>query len=148
MIEDSVMIHDKFQFQVKLTYDVNEKKKDTEYHVDTFIFLPKSFGINHNSYASKDFYNDTQTFIRYKTPVHSLKELASGLGPLEMLGKGDDFEFHLKLFCCIIKSAIRDAVKNSSRFDAKSYVAHVGKVRDAFRSIDVPKACKGICALR
>lgn len=139
MLEDSIKIHDNFQFQVKLAYDIKKKNKMTEYLVDTFIFLPKTLGINKHTYTRKEFYSDMHSFIRYKTPIYSLSEIASGKGPLEMIRQGRDFEFHVKLFCCILKSALRDYVSDAKNADVRNYIRYISMIRESYRSLDVPE---------
>ncbi|NTV23906.1 MAG: hypothetical protein HGA85_06065 [Nanoarchaeota archaeon] len=136
MIDDSVKIHDNFQFEVKLGYNIEKDKKKTEYQVDTYFFFPKSLGINHHTYSKKDFFRDVQGFIRYKTPAYSLDDLAKGIGPLEKLGAGDDFESNTKIFCCILKSAIRKYLEDKNpNMDLFAELLH--KIIERYRSIPV-----------
>ncbi|MGM0597453.1 MAG: hypothetical protein ACQES9_10485 [Myxococcota bacterium] len=128
MIEESIEIHDNYQFEIKLGYKLNKKDKSSNYKVETFLFLPNSLGINSYSYSKKNFYDDIQAYIRIKTPVYQLNQIASEnhspLGKLktsidEMVNHYNNktikkFEHHLKMFCCIFKSSLRDHITTVS----------------------------------
>ena len=36
--EQSVSVHDKYQFEVKFTYPVDTRQREMEYHVESFMF--------------------------------------------------------------------------------------------------------------
>ena len=124
MIEEIIQIHDKYQFEIKLGYASEGNKKAASYDVETYIFLPNSLGINRYSYKKEDFYNDIQGYVRLKTPTVLLKNIVSGeSSPLEKLRTSfnqlilkankrtrSNYEYGIKMFCCILKSAIRDHV--------------------------------------
>ncbi len=124
MIEETIHIHDKYQFEIKLGYPLESHKKSTVYNIETYVFFPNSLGINRHSYKKTDFYNDIQAYIRLKTPTVLLKDMVHGQeSPLQklrtsierLLVQADktsitDYEYQVKMFCCIFKSAIRDHV--------------------------------------
>ncbi|MDA3864380.1 MAG: hypothetical protein PF689_10990 [Deltaproteobacteria bacterium] len=128
MIEESIEIHDNYQFEIKLGYKLNQADESSHYKVETFLFLPNSLGINSYSYTKKNFYDDIQAYIRIKTPVYLLNQIASETqSPLqklrtsidEMVNQYNDktiknFEHHLKMFCCILKSSLRDHISSVS----------------------------------
>ncbi|MCP4401413.1 MAG: hypothetical protein GY801_29450 [bacterium] len=130
MIEETIQIHDKYQFEIKLGYQLAGTKKATVYDIETYLFFPTSLGIDHHSYKKDDFYNDIQGYIRLKTPTVLLKNIVSAdRSPIEKLRRSfrqlvsrvDEttsslYEYQLKMFCCIFKSAVRDHV---SFFSAK-----------------------------
>ncbi len=149
MIEETIHIHDKYQFEIKLGYLLASNKRVTSYDVETYIFLPNSLGINHYTYKKDDFYNDIQAYIRLKTPTVLLKDIVSGdSNPLEQLKQSfkqlvsqpnratiSHYEYHLKLFCCILKSAIRDHVyflstKENSRDIKDLLVKYLESIHD------------------
>jgi len=124
MIEETIHIHDKYQFEIKLGYQFQGKKKTTAYDVETYLFFPNSLRVNRHTYSKADFYNDIQAYIRLKTPTILLKDMARGMqSPLAKLTTSVErllrnlnnttishYEYHMKMFCCIFKSAIRDHV--------------------------------------
>lgn len=144
MIEKSVKIHDKFQFEIKLGYKINKDQQKTSYDIDTYFFIPNSLGINRHTYTKTIFYKDIQSYIRLKTPTLLLRQIADpGSTPISrlresidnLLEKRDkparkDFEYHVKMVCSIVKSALRDHVE----FSAKSSAADLPHLVSEFVS--------------
>jgi hypothetical protein len=84
-IEQAVKPHDKYQFEIKLDYELLKGKK-TAYQISTYIFVPHSLGINKNSYSKTDFYRDIQNYIRLKTPTFILRDfLENSTSPLALI---------------------------------------------------------------
>ncbi len=124
MIKDTIKIHDKYQFEIKTSYSFKSDKKSTSYNIETYFFIPSNLGINKNTYKKEIFYNDIQTYIRFKTPTILLRNIASGENsPIEKLRESFNailyqqdnknilnYEHQIKMFCCILKSALRDHV--------------------------------------
>ncbi|MDD5697143.1 MAG: hypothetical protein PHH77_00870 [Victivallaceae bacterium] len=123
-IEESIKIHDEFQFEIKFVYPFDRDVPVTEYTVEHFLFIPNHLGINAQNYAKEQFYSDIQKYIRLKTPVFNLHAMTRGKdNPLEKLRDAlealagtpeepvanHNYKYHLKMFCSIFKSAIRDA---------------------------------------
>jgi hypothetical protein len=145
MIEENVKIHDKFQFELKFTYQPEEHTGLTRYSVDTYFFLPKSLGISEKTYAKNDFYEDIQSYIRLKTPSVLLKNIYNGENsPLKKLEDSIDkvstlssaqnsteYEYRIKMLCSIIKSAQRDEIafiqKQAVDKDIERGVFHVSE---------------------
>lgn len=135
MIKETVQIHDKYQFELKLRYTLAPDQKATAYDIDTYIFLPHSLGINRHTYKHDDFYNDIQAYLRLKTPTVLLRDLAASAdNPFGRLRRSFEqliaqphkttmanYEYQIKMFCCIFKSAIRDHV---------DFIAHQHTSRD------------------
>ncbi len=136
MIDETIQIHDKNQFEIKLGYHFAGADTAKVYDVETYLFFPNNLGINRYTYTRKKFYNDTQLYVRLKTPEVLLQNMVSGKdSPLEKLRKaieallvnGDDksfenYEHHLKMFCCIFKSAIREdisCISQTEHWDVK-----------------------------
>ena len=81
MIEDQndifdsrVKFHDRHRFEIKLDIDLDAGLEST-YSVETYFFVPKALNIGPHSYLKENFYNDTQRYIRFKTPKVSLSRL-------------------------------------------------------------------------
>ena len=122
-IEENIRIHDKFQLEIKYIYPFDRNVPTTEYTVEHFFFVPSNLGINENNYSKEQFYGDGQKYIRLKTPVFTLRSMTSGEdNPLDRLREtltdlpkdpenseiNRHYKYHLKMFCSIFKSAIRD----------------------------------------
>lgn len=122
-IEENIRIHDTFQLEIKYIYPFDRNAPTTEYTVEHFFFIPSNLGINENNYSKKQFYGDGQKYIRLKTPVFTLYSMTSGENnPLDRLRESlknlsndpensevnRHYKYHLKMFCSIFKSSIRD----------------------------------------
>ncbi|RME79362.1 MAG: hypothetical protein D6784_00805 [Chloroflexi bacterium] len=120
-IEQAVKVHDKYQFEIKLDYELLPDRK-THYRISTYIFIPKSLGINPLVYSRQDFYRDVKNYIRLKTPVLLLRDFTtSTVSPLTVIRNitaGDNWVNDpvlqerlvnsMKLLQAMLKSAIRD----------------------------------------
>ncbi|MCX7805310.1 MAG: hypothetical protein N3A38_08990 [Planctomycetota bacterium] len=87
-IESRFRVHDKYQFEVKLDYEMDFSKRIDNYRIEAFFFLPASLGINALSYPKDLFYRDLLSYTRYKTPSMSFRELldeSNALSPLTRL---------------------------------------------------------------
>lgn len=122
-IDENIRIHDKFQFEIKYVYPFDRNVSTTEYTVENYLFIPNHLGINKNTYSKEQFYGDGQKYIRLKTPVFSLYSMTCGAdNPLDKLRDtmktlpidpedsvaNRHYKYHLKMFCSIFKSVIRD----------------------------------------
>ncbi|OGV47918.1 MAG: hypothetical protein A2017_02405 [Lentisphaerae bacterium GWF2_44_16] len=164
-VEESLELHDKYQFEVKFTYPLDKTVPYTEYNVETFMFIPNNLCVNHTTYTKDDFYSDMQKYIRLKTPTMLLKNILNDdKSPLKALKEAMktlvsepnnelkmlDYKYHLKMFCSIFKSALRDetifAEKLNDKEDAEDYIKSiidstediVKKFRDLKDIIHVP----------
>ena len=157
MLEQNVTIHDKHQIEIKLAYELDSYEKARAYDISLYLFFPVSLGITPTTYEKRDFFNDYMGYIRIKTPSLLLNNIVTGannpLGKLEnamkMLSQKPDsektieFERHLKMFCCILKSALRDhvATLNTRTQDAdqkdivEQFLKNVGVILKSFREL-------------
>ncbi|MDR1089857.1 MAG: hypothetical protein LBL79_02170 [Prevotella sp.] len=128
MIDIEVKVHDNFSLEFKIGFIPNkDNPKDVnQFRINSWIFMPNSLDINRSTYKKTDFYRDVKTNIRLITPVYSLEEiLKAGRGPLPRLQKALDglaidptdgiktesFVYQVKMFVCIVKSALRRHVQ-------------------------------------
>lgn len=75
-IEQAIKLHDKYQVEIKLDYELLPSKK-THYRISTYFFIPQSLGITEETYTKADFYRDIQNYIRLKTPILILRDFTS-----------------------------------------------------------------------
>jgi hypothetical protein len=156
-MDAAVTIHDDYQIELKLNYPLPKGRTKTFYEVGLFVFAPLSLGINPATYSKKQFYIDLQTYIRVKTPSIPLSRLTDGeMSPLGMLramveamaqqpskGPPENYESKIKLFCCILKSAVRDYVTSAHEMGlaedqqrmVDNYLRDVRKVTTGYRNL-------------
>jgi len=127
MIDPRLEAHDANQLELKLSYLVEPGVKRQHYLVETHMFVPRTLGVTGQSYGIAAFFEDTQTFVRLKTPTVALEALAKAghgerwfspvraeldrlLGGDTSLRRGamDGLVRSLKLLASIYRSAVRD----------------------------------------
>lgn len=115
--------HDNFSVEFKFGYECSRTEEKNEYAVNTWIFVPNSISINPESYGKDQFYRDVKSNVRLITPVYSIEEIADckslplqslgnaikSLGAVPVLKNSENYEYHLKMFAAIFKSALRNA---------------------------------------
>jgi len=134
LVDRRLKTHDANQLQLKLGYTVEPGVKRHRYLVESYMFVPRTLGVGGHVYGPAQFYEDTQTFVRLRTPAVALEALAkpgraerwfdpvrAGLDAL--LGGGSaplaDLMRSVKLLGCIYQSAIREEARLLlDRFDA------------------------------
>jgi len=132
MIQENIEIHDKHQFEIKMGYKALDQE-DALYDIEMYFFIPSSLNVNKHTYLKRDFFNDLQTYIRFKSPVFLLRSVAAGDdSPIlklkrsfqQLADRQDEktvahYIRQIKMFACIVKSALRDHVQ----FTAKQKIA-------------------------
>lgn len=164
MISVEAKKHDNFSVEFKFGFNcVHDGVKD-DFAVNAWIFVPNSLDINPENYGKSQFYRDIKSNVRLITPVYKLREMAHEDSlPLKSLTSAlhnvarnpcdqlavDAYEYHLKMFAAIFKSALRDKAKVllEALPDASDlierYVARTQNVLSRFRAlyeiIDTPE---------
>lgn len=89
--------------------------------------MPRSLGVNENTYSRSQFYHDVQTYLRFKTPAIGLEALAdasegSPLGEIRRLARelraaprsrslAGQLSYELRIFGCVVRANLRDQVR-------------------------------------
>lgn len=119
-IEELIRIHDRNQFEIKLGYLINHKKKKTEYDINLYFFLPNNLGINRYNYSNSQFFEDLYGYVRLITPKSSLPDLTERIKNIInfMSLKKDTIDKHfgyinyeLKITICSYRAYLRDFAK-------------------------------------
>ena len=140
-MDATVSVHDKYQVELKVGYPLPADRGRTRYELDLYLFAPRSLGITPESYSKRRFYGDLKTYIRLKTPAVPLARFDDGeSSPLQALrtvlelaaqpsaqDPPPEYENQVKLFCCILKSAVRDGA---------AYIQQTGHAEDRNRLVD------------
>lgn len=72
-----VKVHDRLQCEFKFLYPLERDKKKTEAEVELFFFMPYNLGVDASRYRPENFYNDTQSYLRFSAPVPKFDEWTS-----------------------------------------------------------------------
>lgn len=156
MIRETIKIHDKFQFEVKMSYELSHEKKTT-FDIDSYFFIPNSLGINKDSYSKSDFFKDMQVYIRFKTPSllleecgrvdhdvnRNLRKTIEKMVASRSENECHEYENQLKMYCCIFKAALRDHVDylyarktvQDEEILVEKFLREIGNVTTFFRSL-------------
>ncbi len=93
LIDTKVKVHDRKQFELKLEYQPSGTDPQSEYLVETLLFIPKSLNIDEATWSREQFYRDLHNYVRLKTPVLSFDELLTGShSPLLVQNVNEDHE--------------------------------------------------------
>jgi len=119
-IEELIRIHDRNQFEIKLGYLINHKKKKTAYDINLYFFLPNNLGINKYNYSNSQFFEDLYGYLRLITPKSSLQNLTERIENIInfMNLKKQNIDTHfgyinyeLKITICSYRAYLRDFAK-------------------------------------
>lgn len=157
MISESVKIHDKFSFEIKLGYTSDEEIKSPEYSINMYLFAPNSLDVNRFTYKSDNFYHDLKSNIRLMTPIYLLRNIYQGeKSPSVRLEKSlhnlakkpnkeniQNYEFQIKMFGSIVKSALRrevfhikdNKIDEDINFLIRSYIQDINEIKKTYRKL-------------
>ena len=164
MISIQAKKHDNYSVEFKFGFNSKDDGIVDDFSVNAWMFVPNSLDINPENYGKKQFYRDIKSNIRLITPVYLMRDIARDSSlPLELLSQAlekvagnhqqvdlDSYQYHLKMFAAIFKSALRDQVAHiasarsleSADYLVKDFVESTRQVLDKFRGlyhiIDVP----------
>ena len=144
MIEIQTKIHDQFSIEFKVGFSGTEGVKMDHFDVNSWIFIPNGLDINTQTYSKERFYADMKSNVRLLTPAFTLKQMVEGEeAPILHVKRSleallnestpehlDEFEFQLKLFASIFKSAIRNETANLNAEDVKQVLREFRQLRD------------------
>ena len=173
MISIQAKKHDNFSVEFKFGFDCREDGVRDDFSVNAWVFVPNSLDINPENYGKKQFYRDVKSNVRLITPVYLLRDMALDTSqPLVQLKKAlenvvadgsqasfDAYEYHLKMFAAIFKSALRDHaahLRSVRSLDTAEYLVEdyvesakqvLARFRDLYRIIDVPTVSDKIRSL-
>lgn len=164
MISIKAKKHDNFSVEFKFGFDCVMDGVRDDFSVNAWMFVPNSLDINSEIYGKKQFYRDIKSNVRLITPSYLLREIAADDSqPMTLLRSAMEkvassvqesdmgaYEYHLKMFAAIFKSALRDSathLRNAvSLADAEHLVEDylsnseliLKKFRALYAIIDVP----------
>lgn len=133
MIDIQVKLHDKYSVEFKIGYHVDREAEKNEFRMNTWFFVPYSLDINAMTYPKDAFYKDVKSNVRLITPIYSLEEIAGGeWTPFVFLEEAflhlladrskeslEAYEYQIKMFTSILKSALRGKVSEAVHYGAE-----------------------------
>ena len=157
MINVLTKIHDKFTLEFKVSFKGKRQLKTNNFALNTWVFIPHSLDVNPRTYTRTDFYKDIRTNVRLITPVFLLRDIIHGeKSPLFKLKRTmeevasaptetniAEYEYQIKMFAAIYKSAIRDQLKyifqSADTADRFTLTAHfleeIGEILTKYRAL-------------
>ncbi|MEB3187751.1 MAG: hypothetical protein VKP72_09975 [bacterium] len=79
-LEARIALHDRQHFEIELNYEVSPHLAHPDgrvrTRVDAYFFLPTQMGITTIDYTRDEFFRDVFSYLRFKTPTISIRELA------------------------------------------------------------------------
>ena len=164
MITIQAKKHDDFSVEFKFGFNCVDKVGKDHFSVNAWMFVPNSLDINPENYGKKQFYRDIKSNVRLITPTYLMRDIAQESSlPLTSLKTAlenvvknpqgtdiDTYQYHLKMFAAIFKSALRDQADHlrqarsleSATYLVDDYVCSTRLVLQRFRAlyriIDVP----------
>ena len=157
MISIKAKKHDDFSVEFKFGFDCANDGERDDFSVNAWMFVPNSLDINSEIYGKKQFYRDIKSNVRLITPSYRLHEIAADDSqPMTLLrcameqvaGSEQEsdmnaYEYHLKMFAAIFKSALRDSatqLKNVSSLEEEGplveyYLSNSDLILRQFRSL-------------
>ncbi|MCC6333433.1 MAG: hypothetical protein IT380_05540 [Myxococcales bacterium] len=117
LLDSKVDVHDRRQFELKLEYQPSGTDDESEYLVETLLFVPASLNVTQDTWPRDRFYADLHNYVRLKTPVLSFDELLGGrhspLVQLEdrkvlgLVGSEAEVVWDAKMLACTFRGALR-----------------------------------------
>lgn len=127
LIDSRIGVHDDNQFEVKLDYTIDATARRSRYVIETYLFVPRSLGLDAHTYRREQFYGDVQSYIRFKTPTVSLRALVDEgneasplirmveripeLGQDQVTDLDGRLGHEVRLFGCVFRVGVRDQVR-------------------------------------
>lgn len=117
LLDSTVDVHDRRQFELKLEYQPSGTDDESEYLVETLIFVPASLNVNQDTWPRERFYADLHNYVRLKTPVLSFDEILTGRHSplvqiedrqvLGLMGTEAELVWDAKMLACVVRGALR-----------------------------------------
>ncbi len=124
MIKSYVKIHDRLSFETKLEFLTGvQNKKDSEFSVDMFMFVPYNLDINAQNFSKTDFYRALKTNIRFTSPVYDFYKIEEPfqvlVAEIKSLIHQKEFEkrliSHIKRYCSLFRVALRKQIFKAAK---------------------------------
>lgn len=158
MIHINTKIHDQFSIEFKESFLAQGVIRNHNFAVNTWIFVPNSLDVNPDTYGKDQFYRDVKSNVRLITPIYDLEEIVNGSAlPLKSITNSltklhesqskrrvADFEYQVKMFSAVTKSAVRKYVSvfatsltdEEAIFNYTNYIKEMKDIVAKYRELD------------
>lgn len=75
MIQVKENKRDQFSIEFKKQFLTRKKLKESNFHINIWIFFPNSIDINRVSFSKEQLYNDLKSTLRLITPIYLLSDI-------------------------------------------------------------------------
>jgi hypothetical protein len=124
-LECLIRKHDDHQFEVKVAYPLQRQAAEDRYALDMFIFLPYQLRVNSATCSLDAFFEDLNSYTRFKTPELSFEEVSDAQNPLSPLTRvqrqvessgqsGQWDQMHLRYELRVLANVVRVQVRESA----------------------------------
>ena len=158
MINIEVKQHNNLTIEFKSGISISTPSKEkewSEFLINTWFYVPSGLGISPQAYKKDDFYKDVKTYLRLITPIYSLEDILNDQkGPLARLKRAfevgkmqndddtDNLIYQIKMYMCILKSALRREVQaialhpNKEELDTfiRKVTDQISHIKEQYRS--------------
>lgn len=154
MIDIKAKVHDRYGLEFKVGFIARRKLRKSNFNMAMWVFVPRGLDITPATYSKSNFYQDLKSNIRLITPKYLLRDIPAE--PLSILKKAcqdaastptntsfREYEYHIKMFAAIVKSAARDEVANilsakradDIQFLCKEYAENIARILEEFHNL-------------
>lgn len=133
MIDINTKIHDSLSIEFKVGFKPKENNLSRNFTVGMWLFIPNSLDITPSTYSKSDFYRDVKSNIRLVIPPYRLDDIVGGKAePMHNVlnAVGEEYEYQLRVFSAIVKSALRD----TDSIDDARFISSLDDIFRVFRS--------------
>ncbi|MBK9071685.1 MAG: hypothetical protein IPL79_11885 [Myxococcales bacterium] len=157
LISTQLEVHDQRQLEIELDYHPSGTGPQTEYQIDTTLFIPRSLNVDEITWPREMFYRDLHNYVRLKTPSMAMDEIISKpASPLRQLEanpyfgdlphRRDDFDaqhpdklfeaqvaemiYDAKMLGCVFRGALRGASRSLKRAVRAADAEAAGRIVD------------------
>jgi hypothetical protein len=134
-----VELRSKLQIEARISHPFTNDRKNAKGLVETYLFIPRSIGINKKTYPPHLFYRDLQSKCRLKLAPTSLSGLASKTSPpIRLLRDASDelitqhdadslytMEVRHRLFGCLVSDTVEALLKQAREKNQHEHTAEL-----------------------
>lgn len=83
--------HDKFRIELKFEYQLNQGEPESDFLIESYLFIPQALGLTTSLIRSTDFFADIKSYMRYAVQPMDLSDLLDLTNSLSPMARINDF---------------------------------------------------------